>query len=66
MAPERRGAAVAAFAASYFMGQSAGVALSGALIPVIGTSGVILLGAAGVTLVSQNFARLMRLHRRKV
>jgi predicted MFS family arabinose efflux permease len=66
MAPERRGAAVAAFAASYFMGQSAGVALSGALIPVIGTSGVILLGAAGVTLVSQNFARLMQVHRRKV
>lgn len=66
MAPERRGAAVAAFAASYFMGQSAGVALSGALIPVTGTSGVILLGALGVTLVSQNFARLMRVHRRKV
>jgi predicted MFS family arabinose efflux permease len=65
MAPERRGAAVAAFAASYFMGQSAGVALSGALIPVTGTSGTILLGALGVTLVSQNFARLMRVHRRK-
>lgn len=66
MAPERRGAAVAAFAAAYFMGQSLGVALSGALIPSIGTSGVILLGAAGVTLVSQNFARLMHMHRRKV
>jgi predicted MFS family arabinose efflux permease len=66
MAPERRGAAVAAFAASYFIGQSAGIALSSTLIPSIGTSGVILLGAVGVTLVSQNFARLMRLHRRKV
>jgi predicted MFS family arabinose efflux permease len=66
MAPERRGAAVAAFAASYFMGQSAGIAVEGLLIPSIGTSGVILLGAVGVTLVSQNFARLMRLHRRKV
>ena len=66
MAPERRGAAVAAFAACYFMGQSAGVALSGALIPVTGTAGVILLGAVGVTLVSQNFARLMHVHRRKV
>ncbi len=66
MAPERRGAAVAAFAASYFIGQSAGIALSGALIPSIGTSGVILMGAVGVTLVSQNFARLMRLHRKKV
>jgi predicted MFS family arabinose efflux permease len=63
MAPERRGAAVAAFAASYFIGQSAGIAVSGALIPSMGTSGVILMGAVGVTLVSQNFARLMRLHR---
>jgi predicted MFS family arabinose efflux permease len=66
MAPERRGAAVAAFAAAYFIGQSAGIALSGALIPSIGTSGVTLMGAVGVTLVSQNFARLMQLHRRKV
>ncbi|NVO06130.1 MAG: MFS transporter, partial [Rhodoferax sp.] len=66
MAPERRGAAVAAFAAAYFMGQSVGIAVEGLLIPSIGTSGVILLGAVGVTLVSQNFARLMRLHRRKV
>ena len=66
MAPERRGAAVAAFAASYFIGQSAGIAMSGFLIPSIGTSGVILMGAVGVTLVSQNFARLMRNHRKKV
>ena len=66
MAPERRGAAVAAFAASYFVGQSAGIAISGFLIPGIGTSGVILMGAVGVVLVSQNFARLMRIHRKKV
>ena len=66
MAPERRGAAVAAFAAAYFIGQSAGIAAGGFLIPTVGIGGVILLGAVGVTLVSQNFARLMRLHRRKV
>ena len=66
MAPERRGAAVAAFAASYFIGQSAGIALEGALIPTIGTAGAIVLGAVGVTVVSQNFARLMQKHRRKV
>jgi predicted MFS family arabinose efflux permease len=66
MAPERRGAAVASFAASYFIGQSAGIAVGGFLIPSMGISGVILLGAVGVTLVSQNFARLMRIHRRKV
>jgi len=65
MAPERRGAAVAAFASSYFMGQSVGIAISGALIPTMGTSGVILVGAVGVAVVSQNFARLMPLHRRK-
>lgn len=65
MAPERRGAAVAAFAACYFMGQSAGVALSGALIPLTGTVGVILLGAAGVSGVSLNFARLVQLHRHR-
>jgi predicted MFS family arabinose efflux permease len=66
MAPERRGAAVAAFAASYFIGQSVGIAVSGFLIPAVGTSGVILLGALGVAAVSLNFARLMRLHRREV
>lgn len=66
MAPERRGAAVAAFAASYFIGQSVGIAVSGFLIPAVGTSGVIILGALCVTAVSLNFARLMRLHRRKV
>ena len=66
MAPQRRGAAVAAFAASYFIGQSVGIAVSGFLIPAVGTRGVILMGAFGVTAVSLNFARLMRLHRRKV
>jgi predicted MFS family arabinose efflux permease len=66
MAPERRGAAVAAFAAAYFIGQSAGIAVEGLLIPTVGTSGVILIGAVGVILVSQNFARLLRVHRRKV
>ena len=66
MAPERRGAAVASFAAAYFIGQSVGIAVSGFLIPAVGTSGVILIGAFGVTAVSLNFARLMRLHRREV
>jgi MFS family permease len=38
----------------------------GFLIPTIGTSGAILMGAGGVILVSQNFAHLMRVHRIKV
>jgi predicted MFS family arabinose efflux permease len=66
MAPERRGAAVAAFAASYFIGQSVGIAVSGFLIPAVGTSGVILLGALGVTAVSLNFAHLMCKYRSEV
>lgn len=60
MAPERRGAAVAAFAACYFIGQSVGIAVGGALLAVVGTTGVIVLGGVGVLLVSQNFARLQR------
>lgn len=34
MAPERRGAAVAAFAASFFIGQYVGIAIDGALLAV--------------------------------
>ena len=65
MAPERRGAAVAAFASAYFMGQSAGVALAGALISGIGTEGAIVMGAIGVAAVSQIFAWALRKHRRE-
>ena len=59
MAPQRRGAAVAAFAASFFVGQSVGIAINGALIAHIGTTGVIVIGALGVLALSQNFARLI-------
>jgi len=62
MAPERRGAAVASFAAAHFIGQSAGVALAGGLISNVSSQGVILLGAAGVTIVSQIFAHLLHKH----
>jgi predicted MFS family arabinose efflux permease len=65
MAPERRGAAVAAFAAAYFIGQSAGIALEGVLISALGTTGAIVIGAAAVSVVSQNFVRLLQQHRRK-
>jgi predicted MFS family arabinose efflux permease len=58
MAPERRGAAVAAFAACFFIGQSLGVAVDGALIPRIATTGVIVVGGIGVLLLSLNFSRL--------
>jgi predicted MFS family arabinose efflux permease len=60
MAPERRGAAVAAFASCFFLGQSVGVAIDGLLIPAIGTTGVIVLGGAGVLTLSLAFSRLRR------
>ncbi|MEP7155048.1 MAG: MFS transporter [Betaproteobacteria bacterium] len=58
MAPERRGAAVAAFAFCFFTGQSAGLALAGATTATIGTQGVIIGGAVGVLIVAMMFARL--------
>ena len=58
MAPERRGAAVSAFAACYFIGQSAGLALAGLTSGVVGTRGVIIVGGIGVALVAFNFARM--------
>ena len=58
MAPERRGAAVSAFASCFFMGQAAGVATAGALVARLGTGTVIALGAAGVLAVALAFSRL--------
>ena len=57
MAPERRGAAVAAFAACFFMGQSAGVGLAGALVGTVGTATVLVAGAAGLLGVAWAFNR---------
>lgn len=58
MAPERRGAAVSAFACCFFLGQSVGVALAGRWVERIGTAAVIAAGAIGVFAVAINFARL--------
>jgi predicted MFS family arabinose efflux permease len=58
MAPERRGAAVSAFAACYFIGQSTGLATAGVATAFFGTRLVIIVGAIGVLLVALNFARL--------
>ncbi len=62
MAPERRGAAVSAFASSFFLGQSAGVGIDGVLLEHIGTGAVIAIGAIGVLIVALNFSRLRRIH----
>ncbi|MEP6874739.1 MAG: MFS transporter [Burkholderiales bacterium] len=61
MAPERRGAAVSAFASSFFLGQAFGVAINGALVAQIGTGLVISIGAFGVLLVALTFSRLRAL-----
>ena len=58
MAPQRRGAAVAAFASCFFVGQAAGVALGGALLATTGTAHIIAAAGAGVWLIGRRFARL--------
>ena len=52
MAPERRGAAVSAFASCFFLGQSLGVGLAGVLVERIGTSNILVAGGLGVLAVA--------------
>ena len=56
MAPERRGAAVAAFASCFFLGQSTGVAFGGALLAFTTTEHVIAAAGLGVALVGERFS----------
>jgi len=60
MVPDRRGAAVSAFASCFFIGQSAGVSLGGLLVGAIGTSTFLAFGAVGVLAVAFLFACLLR------
>lgn len=60
MAPERRGAAVSAFASCFFLGQSTGVGLAGLVVEQVGTSTVIIAGALGVMAVAFHFSRSLR------
>jgi predicted MFS family arabinose efflux permease len=60
MAPERRGAAVAAFASCFFLGQSTGVGIAGRLVQRIGTADIMLIGAIGVLLVALRFSYRLR------
>ena len=61
MAPERRGAAVAAFACCLFLGNAIGVALAGALVGRLGTGWVMVAGAGGLLAVAWQFNRQRRL-----
>lgn len=65
MAPERRGAAVSAFASCFFLGQAAGVAAAGTLVSRFGTRWTIAAGAVGVLAVGSGFSA-MRARRRPV
>ena len=60
MAPERRGAAVSAFASCFFLGQSMGVGLAGVMVERVGTPIVIAAGGVGVLAVALNFSRRLR------
>ena len=60
MAPERRGAAVSAFASCFFLGQSVGVGLAGIIVDHVGTMPVLVLGALGMLCVGMNFSRLQQ------
>ncbi len=62
MAPERRGAAVAAFASCFYFGQSVGVGIAGALVERVGTRDIIVFGAVGLLAVALNFGRLRARH----
>ena len=63
MAPERRGAAVASFAACFFLGQSVGVGTFGLLVGRTGTGWLMVAGAAGVLATAWNFNRQRSLRR---
>ncbi|NHZ35869.1 MFS transporter [Massilia rubra] len=61
MAPERRGAAVSAFASCFFMGQATGVGVAGLLLAHVGTAALLVGGALGLLAVALNFSRRLRL-----
>ena len=57
MAPERRGAAVSAFALCFFLGQSVGVSMAGWAVSRTGTAPVICTAAVGIAMIAWSFAR---------
>jgi predicted MFS family arabinose efflux permease len=58
MAPERRGAAVAAFASCFFFGQAGGVAIAASLLSAVGTAHLIAVSGLGLLIVGVRFAHL--------
>ncbi|HEX3063150.1 MAG TPA: MFS transporter [Usitatibacter sp.] len=64
MAPERRGAGMALFASLFFIGQSLGVAMAGALVERAGTTAVLAGAAVLLVPVGLTFAALRAAHER--
>jgi predicted MFS family arabinose efflux permease len=60
MAPERRGAAVATFASCFFLGQSSGVAISGATLTTVGTPLLLTFSGLLVFIIGLRFAILRK------
>lgn len=58
--PGKRGAVMAAFSASFFLGQATGVAAAGQVLAVAGSASVIFLSAIGVFAVGLTFAGMPR------
>jgi len=58
MAPQARGLAVSLFAASFFLGQTAGVALASLAVAWVGTRVVLAAGGVGMFLIALLFAAL--------
>lgn len=62
MAPERRGAAVAAFASCFFLGQAAGVAAGGVVVELAGTYALLAVCGGLVVVIGLWFARWRHQH----
>lgn len=60
MAPERRGAAMAAFSSCFFLGQSAGVALFGQVIERVHSSAAMAAAGAGLLVLALVFAARLK------
>ena len=65
MAPQRRGAGMALFASLFFIGQSLGVAVAGALVERAGTTAVLAGAAILLVPVGLTFAALRAAHERR-
>jgi len=60
MAPDRRGAAVSAFALCFFLGQSVGVSAAGWVVSRTGTAPMLFTAAVGIAAIAWSFARQKR------